>query len=155
MQDNWITYETGLTHETLGEEHSARALFEEVAASEGELGAVIYYNDRPPEELFYKGLALKKLDRQKESEALFHAMVDYGHSHLNDTVAMDYFAVSLPDFLVFDADLNGQNEAHCRFLMMLGFAGLGRTAEAREQIIALERVQADHRGVARDFLGYE
>ena len=40
---------------------------------------------------------------------------------------MDYFAVSLPDFLVFDDDLNGRNRIHCQYMAALGYLGLGES----------------------------
>jgi len=58
----------------------------------------MYYNDQPPEMIFYQGLALRKLGRLAEAQAIFTRLVDYGQAHLNDKVQMDYFAVSLPDF---------------------------------------------------------
>lgn len=38
---------------------------------------------------------------------------------------IDYFAISLPDFLVFDEDYTVRNRAHCYYLMALGYLGLG------------------------------
>ena len=49
------------------------------------------------------------------------------------TPEIDYFAVSLPDFLVFDDDLQLRNEVHCRYMMALGHLGLGQREEAAEQ----------------------
>ena len=43
---------------------------------------------------------------------------------------IDYFAVSLPDFLIFEDDLNKKNQTHCYYLMGLGKMGLGRNEEA-------------------------
>lgn len=38
---------------------------------------------------------------------------------------IDYFAVSLPDLLVFDHDLDIRNRIHCHYLIGLGYLGLG------------------------------
>jgi hypothetical protein len=43
---------------------------------------------------------------------------------------MDYFAVSMPDMSVFDADMDMKNKVHCYYLMGLGNLGLGRRDEA-------------------------
>lgn len=54
---------------------------------------------------------------------------------------MDYFAVSLPDFLVFEGDLDAANRIHCEFLMALGHAGLGDKAESQammQKVLAAE-----------------
>ena len=41
-----------------------------------------------------------------EAQAIFQKLVDYGQNHMDDDVKIDYFAISLPDFLVFDEDLD-------------------------------------------------
>ena len=52
--------------------------------------------------------------------------MDYGEQHLGDEMRVDYFAVSLPDFLIFDDDLNRKNKAHCYYLMGLSYLGRER-----------------------------
>lgn len=49
---------------------------------------------------------------------------------MNDDVKIDYFAVSLPDFLVFDEDLNKKNKVHCLFMKALGQLGKGKRENA-------------------------
>ena len=44
---------------------------------------------------------------------------------MNDKILIHYFAVSLPDMLVFDIDLNQRNKQHCNYLIGLGNIGLG------------------------------
>jgi len=61
---------------------------------------------------------------------------------------MDYFAVSLPDFLVFDVDLNERNRTHCHYMLGLGYLGLGDQAAAREHFEAVLAADANHLGVA-------
>ncbi len=61
---------------------------------------------------------------------------------------MDYFAVSLPDFLVFDEDLNRRNRIHCHYMMALGCLGLGDTANAAAQFDQVLAMNADHVGAA-------
>jgi hypothetical protein len=54
---------------------------------------------------------------------------------------MDYFAVSLPNFLIFDDDLTLRNRIHCHTMMALGYQGLGDRANADAhfaQVLALE-----------------
>ena len=35
---------------------------------------------------------------------------------MNDEMKIDYFAVSLPDFLIFEGDLNKNNKVHCNLM---------------------------------------
>jgi hypothetical protein len=62
-------------------------------------------------------------------------------------MAMDYFAVSLPNFLVFDDDLNLRNRVHCYFMEGLGLLGLGRADDARTALAKVLDLQADHPAV--------
>ena len=45
-------------------------------------------------------------------------------------MTIDYFAVSLPDFLVFEDDLRRRNDIHCHYLQGLGHVGLGEHGDA-------------------------
>lgn len=55
--------------------------------------------------IFYQGLSWLKLNNEKEAKIRFNKLVDYGETHIFDKIKIDYFAVSLPDFLVFEDDL--------------------------------------------------
>ena len=104
-----------------------RGYFESAATGLSEPSSAIYYNDQPPDMIFYQGLARRKLG-DADGAAIFRRLLDYGQSHLDDDVKMDYFAVSLPDFLVFDDDLNLRNRIHCHYMLALGYLGLGDRA---------------------------
>ncbi|HEU0293006.1 MAG TPA: tetratricopeptide repeat protein, partial [Anaerolineales bacterium] len=112
-QENNIFYFLGCAYEALGESEDAHHWFERAAVGLSEPTSALYYNDQPPDMIFYQGLARLKLGRGEEARAIFTRLVDYGKSHLNDEVTADYFAVSLPDFMVFDADLKQRNQGHC------------------------------------------
>jgi tetratricopeptide (TPR) repeat protein len=96
--------------------------------------------------IFYQGLARRQLGRAAEARAIFQKLVDYGQTHLNDDVGMDYFAVSLPDFLVFDEDLSWRNRIHCHYMMALGYTGLGERAAAEQRYAEALRLDASHLG---------
>ncbi|MBP5152632.1 MAG: hypothetical protein ILP13_06955, partial [Lachnospiraceae bacterium] len=80
----------------------------------------MYYNDQPPEMMYYKALALIGLGNRDEAVKIGEGMKKYGESHMEDNVKIDYFAVSLPDFLIFEADLNKKNRIHCENMINLG-----------------------------------
>ena len=71
-------------------------------ASEGlsEPAGMMYYNDQPPEMIYYQGMALLKLERRDEAMSRFNCLIDYGSRHMFDDFKIDYFAVSLPDLLI-------------------------------------------------------
>lgn len=101
-------------------------------ASRGEFGlsSAMYYNDQPPEMMYYAALALKALGDEAEAHRRFKLFVQYAKEHEDDNIKIDYFAVSLPDFLIFEADLNRKNKVHCLYMAALGHLGLGETEQA-------------------------
>lgn len=125
VPENDILYYLGLAHEQAGSVAIAREYFAAAAEGEFEPASPKYYNDQPPESVFYQGLAREKLGQRDLSRAIFERLVAYGEAHLHDEVTMDYFAVSLPNFLVFEDDLSLRNHIHCLYLIALGHLGLG------------------------------
>jgi len=123
-QENDIHYLKGCAFEGLGDHAKAKEFF--MAATNGLSVPVqaIYYNDQQPDKIFYQGLAWKKLGDIKKAEKIFTRLIDFGGQHLNDKIKIDYFAVSLPDLLVFDQDLSQRNRNHCHYLIGLGYLGL-------------------------------
>lgn len=87
-----------------------------------------------------------KLGHSEEAHAIFTRLVEYGKAHLDDEVKVDYFAVSLPDFMVFDADLNQRNRQHCHYIMGLGYLGLGDLPAAKEHLEIVLALDANHLG---------
>jgi tetratricopeptide (TPR) repeat protein len=146
IQENNLHYWLGIAYQQLGETGEAAAWFEKASRGLAEPTSAQYYNDQPPEMIFYQGLALQALGRVAEANKRFQKLVEYGERHLNDEVAIDFFAVSLPDFLVFDVDLAMKNELHCRFMQALGYLGLGQDSRADEQIERILEVDANHLG---------
>jgi len=55
---------------------------------------------------------------------------------------IEYFAVSLPDFLIYEEDLDKKNKAHCNYLIGLGKMGLGDMKGAKEALE--ETIRLDH-----------
>lgn len=146
VPENDVWFWLGCAHAGRGARGEARACWRKAAAGAGEPTSAVYYNDQPPDLVFYQGLARRMLRREKAARAIFRRLIDYGERHLRDDVKVDYFAVSLPDFLVFDDDLQARNRAHCRYMMALGNLGLGRAAAARRQFDAVLRTDPNHLG---------
>jgi hypothetical protein len=96
--------------------------------------------------IFYQGLGRQKLGHETEALKMFQTLVDYGQLHMDDNVRIDYFAISLPDFLVFDEDLNRQNHIHCHYMMALGHLGLGDTIRAQAHFNTVLDLDIGHLG---------
>ena len=129
-KDNHIYYHLGLAYEGLKEDDAARECFEKATLGAMEVAGMMYYYDQPADMILYQGYAKEKLGAQQEANARFYKLLDYGEQHLRDEFRMDYFAVSMPDMSVFDADMTEKNRIHCYYLMGLANLGLGRKAEA-------------------------
>lgn len=145
-QENNVHYELGYTYSRLGRQEEA--VYHWTIASQGleEPASAMYYNDQPPEMIFYQGLAWMKLGNPKEARRRFNKLIDYAERHLFDDVKIDYFAVSLPDFLVFEDDLNKRNQVHCLFMHGLGLLGLGKAAEAKKRFEETLQWEPNHLG---------
>ena len=66
----------------------------------------MFYNDQQPDKIFYQGLAWEKLGNLDRAHEIFTKLVAYGEAHQDDEIRIDYFAVSLPDLLIFEDDLD-------------------------------------------------
>jgi len=146
IQENNIHYWFGQANRTLGRRTAAHNWFERASRGLAEPNSAQYYNDQPPEMIFYQGQAQRALDREAEACRRFSTLVEYGRAHLEDDVSIDFFAVSLPDFLVFEADLAAKNELHCRFMMALGYLGLRKDQLADEQFARILHIDCNHLG---------
>lgn len=99
------------------------------ARGEMNLSSAMYYNDQPPEMMFFRALAIARLGDEATARDCFEAMLAYGREHMDDHCSIDYFAVSLPDFLIFETDPDKRNRAHCSSMAALGREGLERISQ--------------------------
>jgi tetratricopeptide (TPR) repeat protein len=146
-QENNINYYIGCAYELQGDRERAADYFGRASVGLAEPASAMFYNDQPPEMIFYQGAALQKLGRSAEAAGRFNKLIDYGELHLRDHVTIDYFAVSLPDFLVFEEDLDRKNAVHCRYLMGLGYLGKGMDREAGLEFKQALALDCNHQGV--------
>lgn len=131
-KDNDIYYELGVVQEHLNRQDEARKYFELAQIGDNEPAGAMYYYDQPADMILYQALASKKLNQMKQYHTCLNKLQDYGERHLYDQVEDDFFAVSLPDFLIFEDDLTVKNKAHCYYLMGLSNLGAGAYEAAKE-----------------------
>lgn len=124
-KDNHLYYHLGLALEGQGRNEEAKDCFETATIGTDEPAGAMYYNDQPADMILYQGLAYLKPGKVREAKSRFYRLIDYGEQHLEDQMRVEYFAVSLPDSLIFDEDYTSKNRAHCYYLMALGNMGLG------------------------------
>ena len=129
--DNPIYYYLGIVCEQLGQVAAAKGYYEKASVGSDEVAGMMYYNDQPADMILYQGLALKALGETRSSCARCYRLIDFGEQHVRDKVSIDYFAVSFPDFMIYEEDFTKKNEAHCYYVMGLGHYGLGNIEKAK------------------------
>lgn len=145
-QENDIFYFLGCAWEGLGEQKKAEEAWCRASIGLSEPTEAMYYNDQQPDKIFYQGLALKKLGDNNGANSRFNKLLKYGEKHLFIPFKMDYFAVSLPDLLIFEEDLQQRHQLHCHYLMALGHLGLGNINQAQEHFNMIIKDSPYHNG---------
>ena len=133
-QDNDIYYYLGCACAALNKSDEAEQFWQKASTGLTEPAGMMYYNDQPPETIYFQGLALLALGDKDGANKRFDRLIDYGKAHLHDEVRIDYFAVSLPDLMIFDENLNQKNKVHCLFMLGLGYLGKGDNENARKAL---------------------
>ncbi|SEL72917.1 DUF5107 domain-containing protein [Parapedobacter koreensis] len=122
--ENDLHYLMATAFERMGDGVNAANHLREATKGDDEPVQAIFYNDPQPDQIFYQGLAWRKLGNIEKAAEIFQKLHDFGTRHMDDKIAIDYMAVSLPDLLVFEQDLSAKNRIHC--LYMIGLATLGK-----------------------------
>ena len=131
----------------------ARDAFEKAAVGEADPGIPLFYNDQPADMIFFQGLALARLERAELARGRFNRLTDWGERRRGDRVSIDYFAVSLPDMLIFEDDLTRRNRIFCTYIMGLGALGradLTGAAALLREVLAADPAHAGAREILRD-----
>ena len=146
-QENDFYYLLGIAYEAQGQKETARECWEKATKGPQEPAAAMYYNDAKPDKIFYQGLALLKLGREDEAHGRFYKLINYGKQHIFEKQVMDYFAVSLPDLLIWDDSLDTKNLIHCKYMLALGYYGMGEKAKGIKYLEEVEALDNTHQGI--------
>ncbi|TVP53347.1 MAG: DUF5107 domain-containing protein [Mongoliibacter sp.] len=146
-RENDVFYWLGCAYEKLGQLTIAVKYWQKASIGLSDPSPALYYNDQSPDKIFYQGLALLKLGNESAAFSLFNKLIDYGESHYFDEIKIDYFAVSLPDLLIWDEDLKIRNKVHCNYLIGLGKLGMGDKAGAKTSFESAGAMDKYHLGV--------
>ena len=146
-QENDFHYWLGCAYEGLEIIDKALIYWELAKDGNNEPAAAIFYNDQKPDKIFYQGLALLKLGREEEANIRFDKLIAFGNEHLEEQIKLNYFAVSLPDLLIWDDDLTFRNKIHCHYMLGLGYLGRGEKAKAQNHLTIAARSDVNHQGV--------
>lgn len=145
-QENNIRYYLGCAYSDLTQIEQATQCFQQAIHGIEEPTSAMFYNDQPPDMIFYQGLARLQLGDDEGAQRRFSKLIAYGEQHLADEVKIDYFAVSLPDFQTFEEDLQRNNTIHCHYMQGLGYLGLQAFEQAREHFAQVLMLDCNHQG---------
>ena len=146
-QDNDFYYFMGCAYDALGDEVKAKECWTRGTEGPTEPVAAMYYNDAKPDKIFYAGLCWRNLHFEDKARCLFYKLISYGEKHLFDSVKMDYFAVSLPDLQIWEKDLYLFNVIHCKYMLALGYWGIGQEEKSRKYLDEVINCDKNHIGV--------
>ncbi|MBQ9357807.1 MAG: DUF5107 domain-containing protein [Prevotella sp.] len=146
-QENDFYYLLGTAYKNLGDMDKAVECWEKGTAGPTEPAAAMYYNDAKPDKIFYAALCYRRLGREDNARSLFNRLISYGQQHIFDHVTMDYFAVSLPDLLIWDDSLDTKNLIHCKYMLALGYYGMGQKEKALKYLAEVEALDNNHQGI--------
>ena len=146
-EENDIHYFMGCAYEGLGDKENAELYFRKATVGSAEPAIAFFYNDQQPDKICYQGLAWRKLGDEKKARSRFNKLINHGEQHLFDHVKIDYFAVSLPDLLIWEDDLNLRNQIHCNLVMGLGYLGLNDRKTAERFLGKVRELDINHQGL--------
>jgi tetratricopeptide (TPR) repeat protein len=126
-----LRYLAGLARKALRDEEGSKACFQKAAGTE-----------TPPSRMtYYQALAMKELGEGAASARKLEELLAFAEKEMHSEVKIDYFATSLPNFLIFEDDLQKRNWVDCTFLKGLAYLGLGQISEAKKafrDVLALD-----------------
>lgn len=155
--DHQAYFWMGVACRRLGREEQAAAYFSLATQGSSIPESALYYNDLPSDYIFYQGLSHRALRRENEAETCFGNLIAFYEQHINDAVAYDFFAVSLPEIDVYQDDLQKNHRQYCTYLRALGELGLGHADTAMQLLNGLLLEQPDHPGaqIHKEFTVWE
>jgi tetratricopeptide (TPR) repeat protein len=127
-----LDYYSGVALEQAGRDNDARERWKAAVETTVPLSRMRYF----------QALSLAALGQKSDAQAALHEMRAQALEQMRGEVKIDYFATSLPNFLLFEDDLGKRNQIDCLFLMALADLGLGRSEEAAagfKKVLSLDR----------------
>ncbi len=144
-QENDFYYYLGVAYDAMGQQEKARECWTEATKGPQEPAPAMYYNDAKPDKIFYAALAYRKLGDDAKANGLCYKLINYGKQHIFEKQTMDYFAVSLPDLLIWEDSLDVKNRIHCLYMLALGYEGMGDHEKAERYFAEVKSMDINHK----------
>lgn len=117
--DNDVWYKLGMLYSESGDKAKAQEAFTLAVRGNTQVADNMYYNDTPVDYIYYAAKAMIKLGNKDNAAKIAKAFEDYSAKNKGKHVKIDYFAVSLPDLLVWEQDLDVRNDEFCEYVESL------------------------------------
>ena len=144
--DNQIYYLLGEAYRRSGDAERANAAFEKATLGSLAPTSPMYYNDQPPEMIFYQGMARQALGRSRRSERdlrVADRLRARSHGRRGEDGLLRRVAAGLPRLR---HRLERTQPAPLPFHDRLGLLGAGKLAEAQDEFDTVLAQQPDHLG---------
>lgn len=132
-QETHLDYFTGMALASLHRTEEARACWQKAAATSDSI---------PKSSTYFAALALRNLHQPEAAQSLLHHLLTAAEHQAKTEAKIDYFATSLPNFLIFEDDLQKRNTVDSLFLRALAHLGLDETSAAiddLQNVLALDK----------------
>lgn len=111
--DNNVWYMLGELYASAGDNEKAKRAYTLALRGDLKVADNMYYNDTPAEYVYFAAKAKIKLGDKTGASETARAFAEYARQNKGRHVKIDYFAVSLPDLLVWEQDLDERNDEFC------------------------------------------
>jgi tetratricopeptide (TPR) repeat protein len=140
-----LDYFSGVAQKQMGRYREAKQYWEKAAATTTSAEPAAYY----------RALALRALGNESEARALLEELIAFANRRLKSEAQIDYFATSLPNFLLFDDDLQKRQTIECLFLIGLAQLGLEHNDEAASAFRNVLALDPNHLWAQQELLWME
>lgn len=111
--DNNVWYRLGEMYASEGDKARAEEAYKLALRGNTKVADNMYYNDTPVDYIYFAAKAKIKLGDKQGAEEIARAFADYEAENKDRHVKIDYFAVSLPDLLVWEQNQDERNNDFC------------------------------------------
>jgi len=139
-----INYYLGVCYKALKDSKNAKKYFQMSADEKVVSSSKLSYKPEKLQMNYYQGLSMIELNHNDLANKVFRELIEYHKEKLNIDAQIDYFAISLPELLIFNSDLNSINKAHCYYIIGLGYLGLGDSANTIKNLKKCIEININH-----------
>ena len=117
--DNDVYFKMGEMYRQYGNLQKAEEMYKLALRGNVNVADDMYYNDTPIDYVYYIAMANIRLGRKDEANKIAESFANYSAKNKGKHILIDYFAVSLPDLLVWEQDLDKKNNEFCDYVNAL------------------------------------